>query len=80
MKLDDILRTAHENDASDVHLISGHPPMMPDYAMGFWQCKLRYRTQDELMAVARAASPKAALMALVSAMSPSGVEVPWALT
>jgi twitching motility protein PilT len=28
MKLDDILRTAHENDASDVHLISGHPPMM----------------------------------------------------
>ncbi len=28
MKLDDILRTAHENDASDVHLIAGHPPMM----------------------------------------------------
>ncbi|HEB60379.1 MAG TPA: type IV pilus twitching motility protein PilT [Phycisphaeraceae bacterium] len=28
MKLDDILRTAHENDASDIHLISGHPPMM----------------------------------------------------
>jgi twitching motility protein PilT len=28
MKLDDILRTAHENDASDLHLISGHPPMM----------------------------------------------------
>ena len=32
---------------------TGHPPMMPDYAMGFWQCKLRYRTQDELLAVAR---------------------------
>ncbi|MCK4874007.1 MAG: type IV pilus twitching motility protein PilT [Phycisphaerales bacterium] len=28
MKLEDILRTAHENDASDIHLISGHPPMM----------------------------------------------------
>lgn len=33
--------------------ISGTPPMMPDYAMGFWQCKLRYRTQDELLNVAR---------------------------
>ncbi len=31
----------------------GKPPMMPEYAMGFWQSKLRYRTQDELMAVAR---------------------------
>jgi twitching motility protein PilT len=28
MKLLDILRTAHENKASDIHLISGHPPMM----------------------------------------------------
>lgn len=27
--------------------------MMPDYAMGFWQCKLRYQTQDELLRVAR---------------------------
>ena len=32
---------------------TGHAPMMPDYVMGFWQCKLRYRTQDELLAVAR---------------------------
>ncbi|MBO4368200.1 MAG: family 31 glucosidase, partial [Clostridia bacterium] len=32
---------------------TGHPPMMPDYVMGFWQCKLRYRTQEELLAVAR---------------------------
>ena len=31
----------------------GRSPMMPEYAMGFWQSKLRYRTQDELMAVAR---------------------------
>ena len=28
MKLGEILRTAHEHKASDVHLISGHPPMM----------------------------------------------------
>ncbi len=27
--------------------------MMPDYAMGFWQRKLRYRTQEELLEVAR---------------------------
>jgi alpha-D-xyloside xylohydrolase len=31
----------------------GRAPMMPDYAMGFWQCKLRYMAQDELLAVAR---------------------------
>jgi len=26
---------------------------MPKWATGFWQCKLRYRTQEELLAVAR---------------------------
>lgn len=34
-------------------LATGRSPMMPEYGMGFWQCKLRYRTQDELMAVVR---------------------------
>ena len=33
--------------------LTGKPPMMPEYAMGFWQSKLRYRTREELMAVAR---------------------------
>lgn len=33
--------------------VTGLPPMMPDYGMGFWQCKLRYRNQEELLAVAR---------------------------
>ncbi len=33
--------------------VSGTVPMMPDYAMGFWQCKLRYQTQEELLEVAR---------------------------
>lgn len=32
---------------------TGKPPMMPDYALGLWQCKLRYRTQSELLEVAR---------------------------
>ncbi|MDR1540496.1 MAG: glycoside hydrolase family 31 protein [Clostridiales bacterium] len=34
-------------------LAAGSAPMMPDWAMGFWQCKLRYQTQDELLDVAR---------------------------
>lgn len=33
--------------------VTGRAPMMPDYGIGFWQCKLRYRTQEELMSVAR---------------------------
>lgn len=32
---------------------SGTVPMMPEYALGFWQCKLRYQTQEELLEVAR---------------------------
>lgn len=32
--------------------VTGTVPMMPDYAMGYWQCKLRYQTQDELLTVA----------------------------
>jgi alpha-D-xyloside xylohydrolase len=32
---------------------TGLPPMLPEWAAGFWQCKLRYRTQDELLEVAR---------------------------
>jgi len=32
---------------------TGFAPMMPDWAMGLWQCKLRYRTQEELLSVAR---------------------------
>lgn len=31
----------------------GRTPMMPEYGLGYWQCKLRYRTQEELLSVAR---------------------------
>lgn len=31
----------------------GRTPMMPEYGLGYWQCKLRYRTQQELLSVAR---------------------------
>ena len=33
--------------------LTGHAPVLPKWAAGFWQCKLRYKTQDELLAVAR---------------------------
>lgn len=33
--------------------VTGTAPMMPEWAMGFWQCKLRYQTQEELLEVAR---------------------------
>jgi alpha-D-xyloside xylohydrolase len=32
---------------------TGTVPMMPEYGLGLWQSKLRYRTQDELLTVAR---------------------------
>ncbi|KAL1960572.1 hypothetical protein VTO42DRAFT_7151 [Malbranchea cinnamomea] len=32
---------------------TGKVPMMPEYGLGFWQCKLRYQTQEELLSVAR---------------------------
>jgi alpha-D-xyloside xylohydrolase len=32
---------------------TGHAPAFPLWAAGFWQSKLRYRTQDELLSVAR---------------------------
>lgn len=32
---------------------TGKVPMMPEYGMGFWQSKLRYQTQEELLAAAR---------------------------
>lgn len=31
----------------------GKVPMMPEYGLGFWQCKLRYQTQEELLGIAR---------------------------
>lgn len=33
--------------------VTGHAPMLPDGLLGLWQCKLRYRTQEEVLSVAR---------------------------
>lgn len=32
---------------------TGHAPMMPEHGLGFWQSKLRYQSQEELLGVAR---------------------------
>ncbi|SCD37628.1 alpha-D-xyloside xylohydrolase [Streptomyces sp. TverLS-915] len=39
---------AHYADAT------GHAPRLPAWALGLWQSKLRYRTQEELLSVVRA--------------------------
>jgi alpha-D-xyloside xylohydrolase len=47
---------AGENPAQIVEAYAeatGRVPMMPEYGLGFWQCKLRYQTQEELLKVAR---------------------------
>jgi len=33
--------------------VTGHAPVLPEWAAGFWQCKLRYSSQEELLSVAR---------------------------
>ncbi len=33
--------------------VTGRAPMFPENLMGLWQCKLRYRTQEEVLEVAR---------------------------
>ncbi|MBN1481610.1 DUF5110 domain-containing protein [candidate division KSB1 bacterium] len=34
-------------------LLTGTAPMMPKWAMGFWQCRQRYQTQEEVLNVVR---------------------------
>ena len=33
--------------------MTGRPPMMPEYGLGFWQCKLRYYHQDQVLQIAK---------------------------
>lgn len=32
---------------------TGHAPMMPEWALGYWQCRLRYHSQQQVLDVAR---------------------------
>ncbi|HIY57044.1 MAG TPA: glycoside hydrolase family 31 protein [Candidatus Tetragenococcus pullicola] len=48
--------TAGDNPAeieSQYSDVTGHAPMMPEYGLGFWQCKLRYSSQEEVLKIAR---------------------------
>lgn len=33
--------------------VTGKVPMMPEYGLGFWQCKLRYYNQEQVLSIAR---------------------------
>ncbi len=33
--------------------VTGTPPVLPEWATGFWQCKLRYQSQQEVLDIAR---------------------------
>ena len=33
--------------------VTGRTPMMPEYGLGFWQCKLRYYNQEQVLQIAR---------------------------
>lgn len=33
--------------------VTGKVPMMPEYGLGFWQCKLRYYNQEQVLEIAR---------------------------
>ena len=39
--------------------------MMPDYALGLWQSKMRYQTQDEVMEVARRYKEKGITLSVI---------------
>ena len=45
--------------------LTGHASVLPGWAAGFWQCKLRYKTQDELLAVAREHKRRGLPMAVI---------------
>ena len=47
--------------------VTGTAPPMPDFALGLWQSKLRYRTQDELLSVARAYRDRGIPLAVIVA-------------
>jgi alpha-D-xyloside xylohydrolase len=47
--------TAGDSPAEILHHyvdVTGHVPVLPEWAAGFWQSKLRYASQDELLSVA----------------------------
>jgi alpha-D-xyloside xylohydrolase len=47
--------------------VTGHAPELPEWASGFWQSKLRYRTQEELLGVAREHKRRGLPMSVIAA-------------
>ena len=43
--------TALDRVVSGYRAVTGKAPIMPKWAMGFWQCRERYKTADEIMSV-----------------------------
>ena len=58
---------------------TGFVPMMPEYGLGFWQCKLRYWNQEQLLEVAREYKRRGLPVdvIVVVPVPPFLVKVPW---
>jgi len=62
--------------------VTGLPPMLPQWASGFWQCKLRYRSQHELLesrastSVADSLSPSSSSITSIGPVKASGDLIP----
>jgi alpha-D-xyloside xylohydrolase len=53
-KLDFVVIAGNPKEVSEALAdLTGHAPVMPHWATGFWQCRLRYETQEDLLEVAR---------------------------
>jgi alpha-D-xyloside xylohydrolase len=48
-----IYGTTGEASLSNYRALSGDAPLMPEWLLGFWQCKERYRTQEEMLTVGK---------------------------
>jgi len=48
-----IIADTPEKILEEYYTLTGFPSPLPSWSTGFWQCKLRYETQEELLIVAR---------------------------
>ena len=53
-KIDSVVISGNPKEVSEALAdLTGHAPVMPHWATGFWQSRLRYETQEDLLEVAR---------------------------
>jgi len=48
-----VIAGSPKNASETLADLTGHAPVMPDWATGFWQCRLRYESQEQLLSVVR---------------------------